>query len=100
MPQVYICNETHFRALKAVDYSIEHGGELRAAFFIHIPYAIGQQPMTDDPADEDFSSLALAVAGLISRLITMTTGPLPLMPAMQNASLSGGRTGSEPEHDK
>jgi hypothetical protein len=77
MPQVYICNETHFRALKAVDYSIEHGGELRAAFFIHIPYAIGQQPMTDDPADEDFSSLALAVAGLISRLITMTTGPLP-----------------------
>ena len=33
----YICNETHFRALRALEESERVGGRLRSVFFIHIP---------------------------------------------------------------
>ena len=57
----YICNETHFRALGAVDLSRRTSGRLRSAFFIHIPY-----PATG----EDYGPLGEGLACLIKRLVT------------------------------
>lgn len=54
----YLCNETHFWALRAVQDSKASGGRLRAAYFVHIPYA----------ADGDYESLAAGVAGVVEAL--------------------------------
>mmetsp|Transcript_78435 Transcript_78435/g.156896 ORF Transcript_78435/g.156896 Transcript_78435/m.156896 type:complete len:278 (-) Transcript_78435:324-1157(-) len=56
----YICNETNWRALSAVrEVGTGVNGRLRAAFFIHVPYA-------KDP--KEYGPLAEAVAGVISHL--------------------------------
>ena len=63
----YICNETHWRALRAVEASApsladgEHG--LRAAYFLHLPYA--------RTGDESHEGLAKAVAVLVGRLVEL-----------------------------
>ena len=54
----YLCNETHFWALRAVEDSKAAGGRLRAAYFVHIPYA----------SDGDYESLAAGVAGIVKAL--------------------------------
>ena len=53
----YICNETHWSALM----ECEQPGRLKAAYFIHVPYA-----HEDDPTHE---KLAAAVATLIERIV-------------------------------
>ena len=55
----FICNETHFRALRA---SKEPLGP-RAVYFLHIPYARKE--------DEDHQVLAEGVAAVISRLMEL-----------------------------
>ena len=54
----YLCNETHFWALRAVQDANASGGRLRAAYFVHIPYA----------ADGDYESLAAGIAGIVKAL--------------------------------
>jgi len=55
----YLCNETHFWALQALQDSKGAGGKLRAAYFVHIPYA----------ADGDYEALADGVADLVTALV-------------------------------
>lgn len=55
----YLCNETHFRALRALEDSRRAGERLREVYFVHIPYA----------EDGDYDALARAVAGVIERLV-------------------------------
>lgn len=55
----YLCNETHFRALKALEASRAGGGELQAVYFVHIPYA----------ENGDFDRLARGVAGVVEQLV-------------------------------
>ena len=69
----YICNETHWRALKAVEAAAEappSGGHqpprLRSAYFIHLPHA------SDDLGG--YKGLARAVAEVISRIVKLETG--------------------------
>ena len=57
----YICNETHWRALRAVQLG---GDRPRAAYFIHVPY-----PHPERAAGLD--ELAKAVATLIARVIAL-----------------------------
>ena len=57
----YICNDTNWRGLTAVAQSQEHGGRLKAAFFVHIPYA--------SPKQGDHAALGKALAVVISRLV-------------------------------
>jgi hypothetical protein len=63
----YICNETHWRALRAVEHASKLNGRggtearLRAAYFLHLPY-----PRERDP---DHEQLAVAVAELVSRIV-------------------------------
>jgi hypothetical protein len=67
----YICNETHWRALTALhevgvgnsdgESSQSANGRLRAAYFVHIPYA---QDRTDHRA------LAEAVADVVAHLVS------------------------------
>ena len=54
----YLCNETHHRALKALD------GGPRAAYFVHLPYAA-----EDDP---EHRRLAASVAELLRRLVEVS----------------------------
>ncbi len=56
----YLCNETHFWALRAVEDSRNHGGRLEQAYFVHIPY----------PATDDYAGLAEGVAGLVLALLS------------------------------
>ena len=55
----YLCNETHYRALKAV----EAGGP-RAAYFLHIPYA-------REGTKDDHVELAAAVATLLTAIVRL-----------------------------
>lgn len=55
----YLCNETHFSALKALREGREAGARLRAVYFLHIPYA----------KDGDYEALAEGVAGVVLRLV-------------------------------
>jgi len=60
----YICNETHFRALKAQTLAAaarSSGIRLRAAYFLHLPYA----------REDDHVELADGVAALIKRLVEL-----------------------------
>ena len=57
-PNTYLCNETHHRALKALD------GGPRAAYFVHLPYA------AED--DADHRRLAASVAELLRRLVEVS----------------------------
>ena len=59
----YICNETHWRALKAVG---ETGADARpkAAYFIHVPYAHPER-------ERGWEELAAAVATLVGRLVAI-----------------------------
>jgi len=54
----YICNETHWRALKA-----QHAqtGRLSSAYFVHLPYS----------KDDDHQALAAAVADVIRRIVAL-----------------------------
>jgi hypothetical protein len=54
----YLCNETHTLALEAVRESLAGEGALQAAYFVHIP----------QPAAEDWTPLADAVAGVVVAL--------------------------------
>ena len=54
----YLCNETHHRALKALD------GGPRAAYFVHLPYAA-----EDDP---EHRRLAASVGELLRRLVEVS----------------------------
>ena len=54
----YLCNETHHRALKALD------GGPRAAYFVHLPYA------AED--DSEHRRLAASVAELLRRLVEVS----------------------------
>ena len=54
----FLCNETHFRALQSLASA---GGTLEAAYFVHIPSV-----MADDPSHE---RLADGVAGVIRALV-------------------------------
>jgi pyrrolidone-carboxylate peptidase len=59
----FLCNETHYRALRALTVDEEREGQrrLRAAYFLHIPYAKGN----------DYSELACAVASLIGSMVRL-----------------------------
>ena len=61
----YICNETHWRSLRAVE---ESGGSdearLAAAYFIHVPYAHPQR-------EAGYDELAAAVAALVARVVSL-----------------------------
>ena len=63
----YICNETHWRALKAVEAaeasSSDGGSRLRAGYFIHLPYA--------SEATGGYPALGSAVAELIGRIVRL-----------------------------
>ena len=62
----YLCNETHYRALKAVDLTSTARRGPSAAYFLHIPYArMG--------AEDDHSELAAAVATLLTRIVRLET---------------------------
>ena len=61
----YICNETHWRALRAVEESKSNpDARLRAAYFIHIPHA---HPSREGGEEE----LAAAVAALVGRVVAL-----------------------------
>lgn len=55
----YLCNETHYRALEALERSQRDGGRLQRAYFLHLPYA----------RENDYALLAEAVASLIRTLV-------------------------------
>ena len=68
----YICNETHWRALKARERAeveapslspSSHGAVLGASYFVHLPYA------RDD--EKDHRQLAAAVAEVIRRIVQL-----------------------------
>lgn len=71
----FICNETHWRALKAVKLAEDSAASagtsttepaarrLRAAYFLHVPYAAD-----DDPSHD---ALAAAVATLLVRMVEL-----------------------------
>ena len=61
----YICNETHWRALRAVEASVQ-GADARpqAAYFVHIPYA-------NPKRERAYEELAAAVAALIGRVVAL-----------------------------
>ena len=64
----YICNETHYRALRAVEAGrAADAARPRAAYFIHVPYA---NPKRESGLDE----LGEAVAALILRLVAVEGG--------------------------
>lgn len=56
----YLCNETHFWALTAVEASAAAGGRLKQAFFVHIPYA----------AQDDYNTLADGIAQIVTTLVS------------------------------
>lgn len=69
----FLCNETHYRALKAVDAhassltypgpeAVTHGP--KAVYFLHIPYARGG-------SEDNHVELATAVAALITRMVRL-----------------------------
>lgn len=60
----YICNETHHRALRAV----EAGAGPSAAYFMHIPYAAKD--------DSEHERLGAAVAALVVRMVEEERGGL------------------------
>lgn len=58
----YLCNETHLRALSDVRASaLDDTLPLRAAYFVHIPYADG----------DDYAALAAGVSGLVQELVAI-----------------------------
>lgn len=57
----YLCNETHYLALEAMNRSLAEKGRLRAVFFVHVP------PKNGETREE----LAQVVAQLIRRLVTV-----------------------------
>ena len=58
----YICNETNWRALKAVEHAATHPEcHLKHAYFVHLPYAASK--------DETHEQLAASVASLIERML-------------------------------
>ena len=58
----FLCNETHYRALKALTVTKAGSGQsLRAAYFLHIPYA----------TQDDYQPLAEAVAALLQRMVRL-----------------------------
>ena len=63
----YLCNETHYRALKAVSLAATGSRGPVAAYFIHIPYA------RRGPED-DHTELAAAVTTLLARIIQLERG--------------------------
>ena len=76
----YICNETHWRALRALQYSEQYEGRLRAAFFVHIPSPAVSATATaseiaqhqkglDISSNTDYKPLARGVAALITQLV-------------------------------
>lgn len=82
----YICNETHWRALKALQAAEQQGGcPLRACFFVHIPLPAKDafkspreekayvESLCDLADDTDYSHLARAVADLIKLLLAECT---------------------------
>lgn len=58
----YICNETHWRALRAVEASMSADGRPAAAYFIHVPYA-------NPDRVAGYEELAHAVAALVNRIV-------------------------------
>ena len=56
----YICNATHWRALKA-ERELPHPRRPRAGYFVHVPYAA--------EGDADHAALAHAVAVLVGRIV-------------------------------
>ena len=63
---IFLCNETHGRALVSLGDGAGAGGPL-AAFFLHLP----------DPVDGDDRGLAIAVRALIDRLIRHVRAAAP-----------------------
>jgi hypothetical protein len=55
----YLCNETHFWALRALRGGSNSPSRPRAAYFVHIPYA----------TDGDYETLAEGVSGVIGALV-------------------------------
>ena len=64
----YICNETHWRALEAVQTASTSSGtgRLLGGYFLHVPY-----PKETD----DYGPLATAVGELVARLVRGTLSP-------------------------
>ena len=69
----FICNETHWRALRAVEASATSRGEaddsprLAAAYFVHIPFP-------REKRDDGYEALGAAVAALIARVVELEVG--------------------------
>lgn len=74
----YICNATHWRALKA-ERELPRSRRPRAAYFVHLPYA------SED--DADHAALARAVAVLVGRIVEAER-------CSRTASSSSGRAGT------
>jgi hypothetical protein len=55
----YLCNETHFRALKSLAAARAAGSRLERVHFLHLPY----------PREGDYASLADGVAGVLLALV-------------------------------
>ena len=58
----YICNETHWRSLRAVSTATD--AKPVAAYFIHVPYA-------DPNREKGYEELAAAVATLVQRIVEL-----------------------------
>lgn len=56
----YVCNETHFGALQAVELCGKEGGRLKQAYFIHIP-----QPATKDNFQDLGRGVGETILGLL-----------------------------------
>jgi hypothetical protein len=81
----YICNETHWRALKALQLASEKPGSsrLKSVFFVHIPVPdktdfaseierASYDAFRDTGRDTDYKHLARAVADVVLRLVDET----------------------------
>eukprot|EP00930_Biecheleria_cincta_P001675 TRINITY_DN102802_c0_g1_i1.p1 TRINITY_DN102802_c0_g1~~TRINITY_DN102802_c0_g1_i1.p1 ORF type:complete len:298 (+),score=36.27 TRINITY_DN102802_c0_g1_i1:43-936(+) len=99
----YICNETHWRSLKALQIAQDNGdmSALKGCFFVHIPVPAKEtfrseqerkayESFSDLSDDTDYSKLALGVAGVVAALIRESTAD-KTQPTVTDVRGSGAR---------